>query len=141
MSITLRAMTADDIEPSFAITQRLEMATPPREDWSQAIMLGEGVVAEENGDYLGCAIGWRWGERAATIGLVVVNEQFRGRGVGKQLMLALLEKFPGYNVRLHATEMGKGLYAKLGFNATGYIQQHPRRLRWPGYRRLTFRPG
>lgn len=123
MSITLRAMTADDLEPSFAITQRLKWPHR-REDWSQAMVLGEGVVAEENGAYLGCAIGWRWGERAATIGLVVVDEQFRGRGVGKQLMLALLEKYPGYNVRLHATEMGKGLYGKLGFNTTGHIQQH-----------------
>ena len=123
MSITLREMTADDIGQNFAITQRLKWPHR-REDWLQAVALGDGVVAEENGAFLGSALGWRWGERAATIGLVIVNEQFRGRGVGKQLMLALLEKCPGYDVRLHATEMGKGLYAKLGFNVTGHIQQH-----------------
>ncbi|WP_313689445.1 GNAT family N-acetyltransferase [Pantoea sp.] len=126
MSITLRAMTADDIEQGFAMTQHLKWPHR-REDWLQAQQLGEGVVAEEDGAYLGSAIGWRWGEQSATIGLVIVNDQFQGRGVGKQLMLALLEKFPGCNVRLHATEMGKGLYAKLGFNVTGHIQQHQTR--------------
>ncbi|WP_142501542.1 GNAT family N-acetyltransferase [Klebsiella sp. 2680] len=126
MNITLRAMITDDIEPAFAMTQHLKWPHR-REDWAQALSLGEGVVAEEEGAFLGCAIGWRWGEQAATIGLVMVNDQYQGRGIGRQLMLAQLEKFPGYNVRLHATEMGKGLYAKLGFNVTGHIQQHQTR--------------
>ncbi|NWA61309.1 GNAT family N-acetyltransferase [Pantoea sp. B9002] len=124
--ITLRAMTQDDIEHGYAITQQLKWPHR-REDWQQALALGEGVVAEENGAFVGSAFGWRWGEQAATIGLVVVNPQFQGRGTGKQLMLALLEKFPDYNIRLHATEMGKGLYQKLGFEVTGHIQQHQTR--------------
>ncbi|YCH32248.1 GNAT family N-acetyltransferase [Erwinia sp. D4-22] len=126
MSIRLRVMTMDDIGQGFALTQHLQWPHR-REDWLQALQLGEGVVAEENGAFLGSAIGWRWGEQAATVGLVIVNDQYQGRGIGKQLMLALLEKFPDYNVRLHATEMGKNLYQKLGFNVTGHIQQHQTR--------------
>lgn len=126
MSIRLRTMTLDDIEPAFAMTQHLKWPHR-REDWLQALQLGEGVAAEENGAYLGSAIGWRWGEQRATIGLVIVNDRYQGRGIGKQLMLALLEKFPDYHVRLHATEMGKGLYQKLGFSVTGHIQQHQTR--------------
>ncbi|EJL85317.1 GNAT family N-acetyltransferase [Pantoea sp. GM01] len=124
--ITLRAMTQDDIEHGYAITQQLKWPHR-REDWQQALALGEGVVAEQQGEFVGSAFGWRWGEQAATIGLVVVNPQFQGQGIGKQLMLALLEKFPQYNIRLHATEMGKGLYQKLGFSVTGQIQQHQTR--------------
>lgn len=124
--ITLRAMTQDDIEHGYAITQQLKWPHR-REDWQQALALGEGVVAEQQGEFVGSAFGWRWGEQAATIGLVVVNPQFQGRGIGKQLMLALLEKFPQYNIRLHATEMGKGLYQKIGFQVTGHIQQHQTR--------------
>ncbi|WP_343551298.1 GNAT family N-acetyltransferase [Pantoea sp.] len=124
--ITLRAMTRDDIEHGYAITQQLQWPHR-REDWLQALTLGEGVVAEENGAFVGSAFGWRWGEQAATIGLVVVNPQFQGRGIGKQLMLAVMEKFPDSNIRLHATEMGKGLYEKLGFKVTGHIQQHQTR--------------
>lgn len=95
-----------------------------REDWAIGIQLGEGVVIEEQGEVIGSAILWRWGDEAATIGLVIVANQHQGRGLGKQLMLALLEKVPGYNVRLHATEMGKGLYEKLGFVTCGKIMQY-----------------
>ena len=124
--ITLRAMTREDIEHGYAITQELKWPHR-REDWLQALALGEGIVAEQQGQFVGSAFGWRWGERAATIGLVVVNPQFQGRGIGKQLMLAVMETFPDYRIRLHATEMGKGLYEKLGFQVTGHIQQHQTR--------------
>lgn len=124
--ITLRAMTREDIEHGLAITQELKWPHR-REDWLQALALGDGIVAEEQGTFVGSALGWRWGERAATIGLVVVNPQYQGRGIGKQLMLAVMETFPDYHIRLHATEMGKGLYEKLGFQVTGHIQQHQTR--------------
>ncbi|WP_058973101.1 GNAT family N-acetyltransferase [Type-D symbiont of Plautia stali] len=126
MSIRLRAMTQDDIEHGYAITQQLKWPHR-REDWQQALALGEGVVAEEQGKFVGSAFGWRWGDSAATIGLVVVNPDCQGRGIGKQLMLAVMEKFPDCCIRLHATEMGQGLYEKLGFVVTGAIQQHQTR--------------
>lgn len=126
MTTTFRAMNAHDIEPCYAMTQQLKWPHR-REDWQQAMTFGEGVVIEEQGRLLGSAILWRWGERAATIGLVIVDSQQQGRGLGKQLMLTLLEKVPDYNVRLHATEMGKGLYEKLGFVTTGQIFQHQTR--------------
>ncbi|MDU5780199.1 MAG: GNAT family N-acetyltransferase [Pantoea sp.] len=126
MTTTFRAMNAHDIEFCYAMTQQLKWPHR-REDWQQAMALGEGVVIEEQGRLLGSAILWRWGERAATIGLVIVDGQQQGRGLGKQLMLTLLEKVPDYNVRLHATEMGKGLYEKLGFVTTGQILQHQTR--------------
>lgn len=126
MTTIFRALTAHDIERCHAMTQQLKWPHR-REDWQQAIMLGEGVVIEEQGELLGSAMLWRWGERAATIGLVMVDGQQQGRGLGKQLMLTLLEKVPDYNVRLHATEMGKGLYEKLGFVVTGQILQYQTR--------------
>lgn len=126
MTTIFRAMNAHDIEHGYAMTQQLKWPHR-REDWLQALALGEGVVIEEQGKMLGCAMLWRWGERAATIGLVMVDSQQQGRGLGKQLMLTLLEKVPDYNVRLHATEMGKGLYEKLGFVTTGQILQHQTR--------------
>ncbi len=124
--ITLRAMTREDTEHGLAITQELKWPHR-REDWLEALALGEGIVAEEQGTFVGSAFGWRWGERAATIGLVVVNPHCQGRGIGKQLMLAVMDTLPDYHIRLHATEMGKGLYEKLGFQVTGHIQQHQTR--------------
>ncbi|WP_413733596.1 GNAT family N-acetyltransferase [Sodalis sp. RH21] len=126
MTMIIRPMTAADLESCFTMTQRLKW--PHRhEDWRIARRLGEGVVIEEQGKLIGSAMLWRWGDKAATIGLVIVDNQQQGRGLGKQLMLALLEKVPEYNVRLHATEMGKGLYEKLGFVSCGSIRQHQTR--------------
>ncbi len=126
MNMKLRAMTPADLASCFDMTQQLKWPHR-REDWQLALQLGEGIVIEEQGKLIGSAILWRWGDKAATIGLVIVSNQQQGRGLGKQLMLALLEKVPDYNVRLHATEMGKGLYEKLGFVACGVICQHQTR--------------
>lgn len=122
MKTLFRPMTMADTEACFAMTQQLKWPHR-REDWQQALALGEGVVIEEQGTVLGSALIWRWGEKSATIGLVIVDQRLQGQGLGKQLMLTLLETVPGYNVRLHATEMGKGLYEKLGFTVTGQILQ------------------
>jgi len=126
MSLTLRAMTPEDIEQCYRMTQALKWPHR-REDWQLALQLGEGTVIEEQGRVIGSAMLWRWGEHAATLGLVIVDNQQQGRGLGKQLMLAQLEKVPDGNVRLHATEMGKGLYEKLGFVSCGEIRQHQTR--------------
>nr|WP_238938980.1 GNAT family N-acetyltransferase [Mixta mediterraneensis] len=121
--MTLRLMTTDDLEACFNMTQRLKWPHR-RQDWQLVQRLGEGVVTEEQGKLTGCAILWRWGERAATIGLVIVDNQRQGRGLGRQLMLALLEKVPDYHLRLHATEQGKRLYERLGFVSCGTVRQH-----------------
>ena len=126
MSLIIRAMTPDDIEQCYALTQALKWPHR-REDWQLALQLGEGTVIEEQGRLIGSAVLWRWGERAATLGMIIVENQQQGRGLGKQLMLAQLEKLPDCNVRLHATEMGKGLYEKLGFVSCGEIRQHQTR--------------
>lgn len=123
MSIQIRAMTPADSAAGLALTRQL--GWPHRlEDWQQLIALGEGVVAEEQGQHLGGALGWRWGEHAATIGLVIVAESARGRGVGQQLMRALLAAFPGCRVLLHATPLGRPVYEKLGFRVCGRVWQH-----------------
>ncbi|ATO32478.1 Acetyltransferase [Dickeya dianthicola RNS04.9] len=64
-----------------------QMNWPHRlEDWQDALLLGEGLVAEEQGQPVGTALCWRWGERWATIGLVVVDGRQQGRGIGRALM-------------------------------------------------------
>lgn len=123
MSMTLRDITATDAAAGHALTQ--QAGWPHRiEDWQQLIALGEGVVMEEAGRVTGCALGWRWGSTAATIGLVVVDQTARGRGIGRRLMQALIARFAGCTLRLHATEMGKGLYAQLGFRECGQVWQY-----------------
>ena len=121
--VTLRPMTESDLAAAQAMTADLRWPHRPAE-WAQAYRLGEGVVAERDGDIVGTALRWRWGRRHATIGLVVVAPACQGRRVGHRLMSALLEGLEERTVLLHATADGRGLYERLGFVRTGEIRQH-----------------
>ena len=120
----MNIVTMDErhLDAAWALTQQLKWPHR-REDWQQALALGEGVAAMENGELIGTTLYWRWGDYA-TLGLVIVADQAQGKGVGRQLMQTALAALEGHQLRLHATEMGKGLYEKLGFVATGAIVQH-----------------
>jgi predicted N-acetyltransferase YhbS len=123
MTLELKAMNETHLDAAFALTQRLKWPHR-RADWQQALLLGDGLVAEEDGALVGTILFWRWGKEYATLGLVIVDDAQQGRGIGKQLMQAALAKLEGSNVRLHATAAGQPLYEKLGFVATGYVEQH-----------------
>ncbi len=121
--LSIKQMGEQHLDQAFAFTRRLRW--PHRHaDWQQALMLGEGLVAEQQGELLGTLLYWPWGAHYASIGLVIVADKAQGQGIGKKLMQAALAELGTRNVRLHATEMGKGLYEKLGFVAVGHIQQH-----------------
>lgn len=123
MNIKLRPLHEGDLDQAFILTQQLKWPHR-RDDWQQALQLGEGMAVERDGELIGTALCWRWGSDYATLGLVIVADATQGQGVGKRLLLAMLDKLAGSNVRLHATEAGKGLYKKLGFVTMGQVQQH-----------------
>lgn len=119
----LREMTADDI--AIATDLSREQGWPHREeDWSLFLQLGEGLVAELGGKFAGTIIGWRFGDTMATIGMVIVTHAAQGKGIGRALMQAMLDRFEGRTVVLNATDEGLPLYRKLGFVETGAIHQH-----------------
>lgn len=123
MSFELRRMEPEDLPAGYRLTQMMHW--PHRlQDWQQALSLGEGVVAVQDQQIVGCALVWRWGEQRSTLGLVIVDPAVQGAGIGKAMLSTLLEKVAGTNVRLHATEAGKGLYQKFGFTVQGTVHQH-----------------
>lgn len=125
-------MGEQHLAAAWALTQQLKWPHR-REDWQQALALGEGLAAVEKGELIGTTLYWRWGDYA-TLGLVIVADKAQGKGVGRQLMQTALARLEGHQLRLHATETGKGLYEKLGFIATGAIAQHQCRKLAPGER-------
>jgi len=121
--IVLRDMTSDDVHAAAELS--FEQVWPHREeDWAMFLSIGEGVVAELDGKIVGSIIGWRFGDRFASIGLVIVTNAVQGKGVGRQLMEAMLKRFEGRTVMLNATAEGLPLYRKLGFVECGTICQH-----------------
>lgn len=123
MSFTLRPMTEDDLPAGYRLTQKMQWPHRP-EDWQQALSLGQGVVAVKEQQIVGCALCWRWGDQRSTLGLVIVDPQAQGCGIGNAMITRLLETLSGSIVRLHATEMGLGLYRKFGFAVQGSVHQH-----------------
>ena len=126
--IILRAMTVEDLPACHALSQ--QVVWPHRlEDWQLALHCGTGFVVETAGQVVGSAICWPWGSDYSTLGLVIVSPDCQGRGIGKKLMITLINTLDGSTVRLHATPEGRPLYEKLGFVATGGIcQQQSREL-------------
>jgi predicted GNAT family N-acyltransferase len=121
--VVLRPMTAADLPLAHALTAELRWPHRPA-DWAQVFAHAEGIVAERDGELIGTVLRWRWGERHATIGLVIVSPACQGRRLGHRLMSAVLEGLEEHTVLLHATAEGRGLYERLGFVRTGELRQH-----------------
>ena len=121
--IVLRPLLATDLEAAHALSLRVHW--PHRlADWQFSYQFGSGLAAERDGELIGTALSWRWGDAHATIGLVIVDPRCQGRRVGYRLMEALLADLKDRSVLLHATPDGRGLYERLGFARTGEVRQH-----------------
>ena len=121
--VVLRPMTAADLPLAHALSAELRWPHRPA-DWAQVFAHAEGIVAERDGELIATGLRWRWGERHATIGLVIVTPACQGRRIGLRMMSALLEGLEGRTVLLQATAEGRGLYERLGFVRTGELRQH-----------------
>lgn len=121
--VLLRPMTEADLPLAQALSS--EQRWPHRPvDWEQVFAHAEGLVAERDGQLIATALRWRWGERHATVGLIIVTPACQGRRIGHRLMTALLDGMEDRTVLLHATAEGRGLYERLGFVRIGEIRQH-----------------
>jgi len=121
--VNLRHMTAEDLAAAHDLSH--EQKWPHRiEDWEMMFSLGSGYVAERDGELIGTAMSWLYGEDAATLGMVIVSPKAQGMGIGRRLMDAVLNDLSGRTVMLNATDEGLPLYRKMGFEPIGPIYQH-----------------
>ena len=120
---TIRPMTAADVPHGQALTA--SFGWPHRqEDWALMQTLGQGIVAERQGKLVGTALCWRYGADWATLGMIGVDAEMQGHGIGRRLLRALLQALEGRSLALHATRAGMSLYAAEGFAPTGTVVQH-----------------
>lgn len=114
-------------EKHLTATQALSTAVKwphRREDWNFVLTLGRGLAAVDGDSLVGTIIWWPFGERYATLGMVIVSPSMQGRGLGRLLMEAALREAGGRTMFLNATEQGLPLYEKLGFKPIGAVRQH-----------------
>lgn len=117
-----RPMTPADVPLAHALSVRLKW--PHRlEDWAMLQRIAQGFVVEDAGRLIGTAFTCPQGDYA-TIGLVIVSDEYQGQGIGRKLMELALEACGSHTAILNATLAGAPLYASQGFVDFGHIQQH-----------------
>jgi len=75
-------------------------------------------VAEDGARVVGTAATLAYEDRFAWIGMVLVDPEYRGRGIGTKLLQRAIEYLDQAGIptlKLDATPLGKPLYEKLGF--------------------------
>jgi GNAT superfamily N-acetyltransferase len=88
------------------------------EDWQYFLdHRPEGCyVAVDEGAVIGTVATAGYGRDAAWIGMLLVDPDYRRRGIGTRLMRAAIASLGGYvTIMLDATPAGQGLYERLGF--------------------------
>ncbi|MGJ4888498.1 GNAT family N-acetyltransferase [Bradyrhizobium sp. HKCCYLRH3099] len=121
--VSLVPFSAHHLPGALKLSQ--EMRWPYRiEDWAFALQLGEGFVLERDGEVVGTAAWFPYGEDCATMGMIIVSGAAQGRGYGARLMDRLLSVAGARTVLLNSTEEGQLLYSRRGFRPAGTIHQH-----------------
>jgi GNAT superfamily N-acetyltransferase len=117
-----RSMTAADVPAAHALSVQLKW--PHRlEDWAMLQRVAQGFVVEDQGRLIGTAFTCPQGSHA-TIGLVIVDDEYQGQGIGRKLMELAIEACGSRTAILNATLAGAPLYASQGFVDFGHVQQH-----------------
>ena len=100
-----------------------------KDDWERFLQAdAEGCfVAEWNGQVAGTVTTIIYESRFAWIGMLLVDPQLRGKGIGTALLLKAMDHLDAKKVpcvKLDATPQGKPIYARLGFRIEYEIERH-----------------
>ncbi|CRM29010.1 GNAT family N-acetyltransferase [Pseudomonas sp. 24 R 17] len=119
---TYRPMTVTDLPAAHALSVQLKW--PHRlEDWAMLQRVSDGFVVMDGERLIGSAFTCPQGDYA-TIGLVIVSNDYQGQGIGRRLMEKALAACDSRTPLLNATLAGAPLYASQGFVEFGRVQQH-----------------
>lgn len=122
-ALTLRAIRIDDAVSCAELSRRVGWPHR-REDWEFVTGLGHGVVGERDDKLVATGLWWPYGERHATVGMIIVAPEEQGAGIGKRLMQTLLAEAGERSLMLNATIAGEPLYVRLGFRPCGGVSQY-----------------
>src|SRR5262245_38354209 len=116
-------MAARDLPAAQALSR--EVNWPHRlEDWQFVHSVGQGLVAYSGDQLVGTAMWWSYENRIVRLGMVIVDPTIQRSGIGRALMLGILDRITEPTVMLNATKQGETLYRQLGFLGVGSIVQH-----------------
>lgn len=126
-SIQLRALRAEDIDAAMRLSLQAGW-NQTRRDWQRLLALEpQGCfVAEVRGQPAGTVTTTRYADGLGWIGMLLVAEEFRSRGLGRALLQQAIGYLRGQGVlslKLDATPMGQALYEPMGFQPEWTLQR------------------
>lgn len=93
-------------------------------DWEMLLRLGQGwAVRDDIGRIVGSAMWFPYGDRLASIGMVITSPRLQEHGTGNWLMRRLLQDTQGRARMLNATKAAIRLYVSLGFKPLATVNQ------------------
>ncbi len=114
----IRRLGPDDLTRCVALS--VDRAwSPEKAKWSLLLAAAEpfGVDAPDGRGLAGAVVLARYGADLASAGMMLVAARYARRGLGRALMEHLLAQAGSATVTLFATDLGRPLYEKLGFQA------------------------
>lgn len=125
--MNLRLMTSADIAAGMRLKD-IAGWNQTSTDWERFLRASpEGCfVAEADGKVVGTATAIIYEGRLAWIGMVLVDPDYRGRGIGTELLEKTIDYLDAHRIptmKLDATPQGKPIYARLGFAAEYDIER------------------
>ncbi|WP_373512307.1 GNAT family N-acetyltransferase [Persicitalea sp.] len=96
------------------------------DDWRMLLALDPNLclVASCDDEVVGTVTATNYNNEIAWIGMMLVDQDFRGLGLGKRLLNSVIEKLSDCQaIKLDATDKGLPLYKKLGFREELFIDR------------------
>jgi GNAT superfamily N-acetyltransferase len=119
MSLQVRVMTPADVSAGMRLKE-IAGWNQTEEDWQRFLDANPDgcFVAEWNGHVAGTVATIIYGTALAWIGMVLVDPQFRGKGIGTALLTKAVDDLDARRipcVKLDATPEGRPIYERQGF--------------------------
>jgi creatinine amidohydrolase len=123
--LAIRTLQESDLDAALRLKEIVNWNQTPRDLRLFLTANPRGnYAAVHNGHVIGTTATIRYAERIAWIGLVIVDPDFRGVGVGRMLLQAALEGLRDVPcIKLDATPDGQKLYSTLGFVDESTLQR------------------
>lgn len=126
----IRLLRRDDISGALRLC-RFAGWNQTEEDWARILRLEpEGCFAlEAGGELAATATAITFGQELGWIGMVLTDPAHRGKGFATALMkqaIAWLEERQVQWIKLDATDMGRPVYLKLGFEDEEWVERWER---------------
>src|SRR5690606_11968900 len=121
----IRTLNENDLPAAMRLTE-IASWNQTSLDWHRFLSANPpgNYAAVCGGEVMGTAATIRYNNKIAWIGMVLVDPNFRRRGIGQQLLEAALQGLSDVPcVKLDATPDGKKLYDTLGFEDEDNLQR------------------